>query len=141
MSKKLTDVQGKINQAHSELVQCKTNQLEQASDMVHESVTVRFAWGITSYNEAVSKDLNNDLNKDLNKDLSNDSQPTKNVRTVVQTEDHRAKNFIVFSLEEQDSKILHNEVIKCSKCLLKSMRNCSLRKQELARINLELPGL
>ena len=137
MSKKLTDVQGKINQAHSELVQCKTNQLEQASDMVHESVTVRFAWGITSYNEAVSKDLNNDLNKDL----SNDSQPTKNVRTVVQTEDHRAKNFIVFSLEEQDSKILHNEVIKCSKCLLKSMRNCSLRKQELARINLELPGL
>ena len=141
MSKTLTDVQGKINQAHSELVQCKTNQLEQASDMVHESVTVRFAWGITSYNEAVSKDLNNDLNNDLNKDLSNDSQPTKNVRTVVQTEDHRAKNFIVFSLEEQDSKILHNEVIKCSKCLLKSRRNCSLRKQELARINLELSGL
>ena len=141
MSKKLTDVQGQIIQAHSELVQCKTNQLEQASDMVHESVTVRFAWGITSYNDAVSKDLNNDLNKDLNKDLSNDSQPTKNVRTVVQTEDHRAKNFIVFSLEEQDSKMLHNEVIKCSKCLLKSMGNCSLRKQELARINLELPGL
>ena len=89
----------------------------------------------------MSKDLNNDLNKDLNKDLNNDSQPTKNVRTVVQTEDHRAKNLIVFGLEEQNSKILHKKVIKCSKCLLKSRRNCSLRKQELARINLELPGL
>ena len=42
----ITDAQGQIIQAHSELVQCKTNQVEQASDiMVHELVTARFASG------------------------------------------------------------------------------------------------
>lgn len=102
LSDKVIEAQEQTVKVQSELVEWQDNQVQKIGDVVHDSVSGSLR-EIKSYSEAVSTQATEPTI----------SQATlqKVVKTVVQEED-RAKNVMVFGLEESDSVELHGRVLE-----------------------------